>query len=106
MVDFFRVEGTVEDAETGRPLAGLMVRAFDQDLVFDDKLGVAITDELGRFLIRFTEEAFRDFAETSPDLYLRVYDSTGENLLHQTPVERNYASDESFRIQISAERNP
>ena len=102
MVDFFRVEGTIEESETGRPLAGLIVRAFDKDLIFDDELGVCITDELGRFLIRFTEDAFRDFAETSPDLYLRVYDSTGESLLHQTPVHTDFASDENFRIVIGS----
>jgi hypothetical protein len=48
----FRVHGTVEEAETGRPLAGLIVRAFDRDLVFDDKLGFATTDADGRFAIR------------------------------------------------------
>ncbi len=105
MVDFFRVEGTIEELETGRPLAGLIVRAFDKDLLFDDKLGFSITDELGRFLIQFTDDTFRDFAETSPDLYLRIYDSTGESLLHQTPVHRNYSSDENFRVLIPATRS-
>jgi hypothetical protein len=97
----FKVEGTVEEAETGRPLSGHIVRAFDKDLLFDDDLGLAITDEQGRFLIQFTEDAFRDFMELSPDLYLRVYDSTGERLLHQTPVYRDIGSDENFRILIS-----
>jgi hypothetical protein len=101
MVDFFRVEGTVEEAETGRPLAGLVVRAFDKDVFFDDELGVCITDEQGRFLIRFTQDAFRDFAETSPDLYLRVFDPKGETLLEQTPVVGNPGSDERFNIRIS-----
>ena len=100
MVTFFRVEGTVEEAETGRPWVGLIVRAFDKDLLFDDPLGSCVTNESGRFLIRFTDDAFRDFAETSPDLYLRVYDSTGESLLHQTPVHPDSGSDESFRIRI------
>ena len=96
----FRVKGTIEESETGRPLAGLIVRAFDKDLLFDDELGVSISNEMGRFLIKFTEDAFREFAETSPDLYFRVYDSTGESLLHKTPVHRNIGSDENFRILI------
>jgi hypothetical protein len=100
VVTFFRVEGIVEDAETGRALAGLIVRAFDKDLLFDDDLGSCTTDSLGRFLIRFTEDAFRDFAETTPDLYLRVFDSRGEQLLHQTPVLEDFGSDETFRIRI------
>ena len=97
----FKVQGTVEEAETGRPLSGHIVRAFDKDLLFDDDLGLAITDEQGRFLIQFTEDAFRDFMELSPDLYLRVYDSTGERLLHQTPIHRDPVSYENFRILIS-----
>ncbi len=104
MLTFFRVKGTIEESETGRPMVGLLVRAFDKDLLFDDDLGVSITDELGRFSIHFTEDDFRDFAETSPDLYLRVYDSTGESLLHQTAVQRDFGSDENFRIVIPATR--
>ena len=100
MILRFWVKGTIEESETGRPLVGLIVRAFDKDLLFDDELGVATTDELGRFSIHFTEDEFRDFAERSPDLYLRVYDSTGESLLHKTPVHRNFVSDENFRILI------
>ncbi len=96
----FKVEGTIEEAETGRPLSGHIVRAFDKDFLFDDELGLATTDERGRFLIQFTEDAFRDFMELSPDLYLRVYDSTGERLLHQTPIYRDLGSDEKFRIRI------
>ena len=100
MVDFFRVEGRVEEAGSGRPIAGLVVRAFDKDLVFDDSLGVCTTDDLGRFLIRFTDDAFRDFAESRPDLYLRVYDSAGKSLLHQTPIQRDFSSDGFFQIVI------
>ena len=95
------MQGTIEEAETGRPLSGHIVRAFDKDLLFDDELGLAISDEQGRFLIQFTEDAFRDFMEISPDLYLRVYDSTGERLLHQTPIQRDPVSYENFRILIS-----
>ena len=104
MILRFWVEGTVEDSETGLPLVGLIVRAFDKDFLFDDDLGFSITDELGHFSIHFTEDDFRDFAERSPDLYLRVHDSTGESLLHQTPVHRNFVSDENFRIRISGTR--
>jgi hypothetical protein len=96
----FRVQGTTEEEETGRPLAGLIVRAFDKDLLFDDDLGFSITDERGRFLIHFTEDDFRDFFELDPDLYLEVYDSTGESLLHRTPVYRNIGSGETFRLRI------
>ncbi|MFO0688015.1 MAG: hypothetical protein U0900_04865 [Myxococcota bacterium] len=78
------VSGTVVEAESGRPLEGLRVRAFDKDLLFDDDLGQAATDASGRFEIRFTESQFRDWNETAPDLYLRIFDASGERLLHST----------------------
>jgi len=100
----FRVSGEVEEAETGRPLAGLIVRAFDRDLVFDDKLGFATTDDAGHFEIRFGAEAFSDLRETRPDLYLRVYDTEGTGLLHETrdAIRWNASADEHYRIRIAA----
>ena len=72
----FRISGIVEEEGTGRPLADLIVRAFDKDVVFDDKVGFATTDESGRFEIRFSEADFRDVFEKLPDLFLRVFDSS------------------------------
>lgn len=100
----FRVRGRLRERETGRPLAGLVVRAYDEDLVFDDKLGFATSDEDGRFEIRFGEEAFRDVFESRPDLYLRVFDHAGSVLLHETrdAVRRDASRDECFEIAIPA----
>lgn len=78
------VSGIVVESESGRPLAGLRVRAFDKDLVFDDELGESATDAVGRFEIRFSESQFRDWNETAPDLYIRIFDASGERLLHST----------------------
>ncbi len=61
----------------------LVVRAYDKDLIFDDCLGLDVKDSQGRFMIRFTEDVFRDFMELDPDLYLMVYDSPGGRLLHK-----------------------
>ncbi len=95
------VLGIVVEAESGRPLQGLRVRAFDKDLIRDDDLGDALTDAAGRFEIRFTEAQFRDFTETAPDLYIRIYDSRGR-LLHSTEnaVRRNAGARESFEVAI------
>lgn len=95
------VLGIVVEEESRRPLQGLRVRAFDKDLIRDDDLGEALTDAAGRFEIRFTEAQFRDFTETAPDLYLRIYDSTGR-LLHSTEnaVRRNAGVRESFEVVI------
>ncbi|MBY0400948.1 hypothetical protein K2X89_11675 [Myxococcota bacterium] len=99
-----QVSGTVVDEETGRPLPGLRVRAFDKDLVFDDELGEAVTDASGRFVVRFTEAQYRDWTETAPDLYIRVFDASGERVLYsseQAP-RMNGAVHEVFDVRIAA----
>ena len=102
----FVVAGSIEERETGRPLPDLIVRALDRDLVFDDKLGFAQTDENGRFEIRFDAAAFRDAIEAKPDLYLRIYDRDGTRLIHETSeaIRWNASREESYRIVISGDR--
>lgn len=98
----FRIHGTVEEEETHRPLPGLVVRAFDRDLLFDDRLGFATTDSSGHFEIHYGSEKFRDLWESQPDLYLRVFDSDGSRLLHETKdaIRWNASSDEEYRIVL------
>ena len=100
------VSGIVIEEESGRPLQGLRVRAFDKDLVFDDDLGESITDAAGRFEVRFTESQYRDWTETAPDLYIRVFDASGERLLYTTEhsPRMNGAVREHFEVRISAAR--
>ena len=100
----FRISGTVTEQETGRPLARLIVRAFDRDLVFDDKIGFATTDDQGRFEIRYRAEDFSDLRETRPDLYLRVYDAEGTRLLYETTdaIRWNASANERYELRIPA----
>ena len=102
--DSFRVLGTIEEEETGRPLANLIVRAFDRDLLFDDKVGYATTDEDGRFEIHFKRRDFRDVGESRPDLYLRIYDRSGVREIHQTTdaIRWNASSTERYGLRIPA----
>jgi len=97
-----RLQGTVTEAESGRPLEGLLVRAYDQDLLKDDHLGDTHTDAAGHFEISYTEVQFRDLNETLPDLYLRIYDPSGKRLLHTTEkeVRKNALVLERFEIRI------
>ena len=97
-----RVNGTVIEEESGRPLEGLLVRAYDQDLLKDDHLGDTHTDAAGHFEISYTEVQFRDLNETLPDLYLRIYDPSGKRLLHTTEkeVRKNALVLERFEIRI------
>jgi Transthyretin-like family len=97
-----RVLGTVVQADTEKPLQGLLVRAYDKDLVRDDHLGDTHTDSAGRFEIVYTEAQFRDFNETLPDVYLRVFDASGKRLLYSTEkaVRKSALVTERFEIRI------
>jgi carotenoid cleavage dioxygenase len=97
-----RVIGTVVEEESGKPLEGLWVRAYDKDWVFDDRLGDTVTNADGKFEIRYTEAQFRDLEETLPDVYIRIYDKTKKNLLYTTEkaVRRNALVLERFDIKI------
>jgi hypothetical protein len=99
----YRVTGSVVDDVSGEPRPGLLVRAYDRDLVVDDPLGETRTDAAGRFEIVFTEAQFRDFLETRPDPYVRVYDARGEHVLYTTRAEarRDSRGDEHFEIRLS-----
>jgi hypothetical protein len=101
-----RIRGSVSEEESGRPLEGLLVRAYDKDLLADDHLGDSHTNAAGRFEIEYTEAQFRDLHETLPDLYLRVFDGSGKKLLHTTEdaVRANALVVEHFEIRIPRAR--
>lgn len=73
------VRGKVTDAD-GNPAAGLTVTLYDQDLLFDDRLGQTTTNADGDYLFTYRTRDFRDLIERRPDLYLRVLDEKGELL--------------------------
>lgn len=102
----YRVHGLVREAETGRALAGMLVRLYDKDVVLDDFLGETRSDEGGRFELTFTETQFRDVFETRPDLYLHVYDPSGRTLLHSSEgqVRFNARPEEFFEVLIRRQR--
>ena len=102
--DGFRVSGRILN-EKGDPHAGLLVRAYDKDVIVDDHLGDAISDEAGEFAIAFTKAAFQDVREQNPDLYLRVFTTDGKRELMTTlgAVRRNASEEEFFELHIPAD---
>ena len=100
----WRLSGHLLEKESRRPLPGLLVSAFDKDLFVDDPLGMAVSDHEGRFEIRYTTEQFRDLFESSPDLYLKVHDASGEREIFSTRerVRRNAERHEKFQLRIPA----
>ena len=97
----FRISGRVLDRQTGAGVSGVMVRAYDKDLLFDDLLGTATTGSDGAFELRYAESDFRELFERRPDVYLSLYDGPGKFLLHTKDAIRwNAGKDETFEVKI------
>lgn len=97
----FRISGRVRDRLTGTPLPGVVVRAYDRDLLFDDLLGSAVTDADGRFAFRYEGSDFRELFERCPDIYLSLHDAQGRHL-HDTreSVRWGAGADEVFDLAV------
>jgi hypothetical protein len=69
----------------------LQVRAFDKDLLFHDKLGVAITDATGSFRIEYSQLDFSSIfgTETVPELFIRIFDAAARSCCHVAEAIRN-----------------
>lgn len=80
----FKIKGVVKEKETGIPLPGLFVKSYDKDLLFDDLLGSAITDNHGKFNIICELSDFRDFFDVKPDIYFKIFGSDRTTMIHST----------------------
>lgn len=95
----YRIDGVLREAETGRRLAGLTVRAFDKERVEDDHLGDAVSDAEDRLEIHLTDQSFEDVVESQPDLC--VLDSDGGALADTSrEIRWNAGCEETFEIEI------
>ncbi|MDY6911495.1 MAG: hypothetical protein SVM79_03950, partial [Chloroflexota bacterium] len=79
----FGISGQVMELESRRGIPGVVVSAFDKDLIFDDLLGEVITDADGRFDVTYDGSAFNGFFDSRPDIYLRIKTQHG-HLIHTT----------------------
>lgn len=70
----FHISGRVIDHKTRQGLTGLRVEGWDKDLICNDLVGSALTDEQGAFQIMFNESYFRElFLDRQPDLFFKVF---------------------------------
>src|SRR5262245_7162852 len=99
-----RVVGTVVEDGSGKPLAGLEVRAFDKDFIFHDKLGVAITDGNGWVRVECVPVNFSSVfgTETVTDIFIRIVDASGKKLLYtsEKAIRNNPQVEERFDITM------
>lgn len=102
----FHLRGTVREEGTGLGVAGLFVKAYDKDLLFDDLLGSAVTGPRGEFEIVTEARDFRDFFERRPDMYLRIYATDRETVLYDSEdaVRWNAGADEVFDVEVPRDR--
>lgn len=100
----FTIIGQVTDLESGVPLPGLFVKAYDKDLLFDDLLGAALSDAQGRFEIVAEPEDFREFFDARPDIYFKVY--RGDTLIHDTEDAVRWGAGpvSEFAVRVPGER--
>lgn len=95
------VSGRVTYVESGDPAVGLRILAFDADLLFDDPLGKATTDEAGWYEVTYDPDEYRDLVERAPDVYLEVRDED-DTVLADTrdATVRNVTDSEEIHVQV------
>src|SRR5512147_148633 len=72
------ISGKVHELETGRPVKGLTVEAYDADAFSDDLLGSTQTDDEGRYDV--STPSRRGLFRERPDAYILLKDPKGRTL--------------------------
>jgi V8-like Glu-specific endopeptidase len=100
----YKITGQIREEKSGLPVKGLKIRAYDKDLLWDDLLGTAVTDEGGRFEIEYGTKEFRELLEARPLIYLMVY-APPRTLLLKTEqgVRVGAKPTEHFDLKIASE---
>src|SRR5581483_9729741 len=99
----YSVSGRITN-RPGTPLAGITVRAYDQDPnIPANPLGSeAITDMEGRYRINFQEQDFKlgGVERGGPDVFIRAYD--GEQVLGESKVKRSAGRRVTINLRVDS----
>ncbi|MEQ1575687.1 MAG: Tc toxin subunit A, partial [Vicinamibacterales bacterium] len=88
-------------APDGRPLAGLLVRAYDKNLRSEDSLGESVTDAEGRYEIRYRSTQPKQAPKGHADLRIAVCDPAGEEIA-TSDVHFNAPADVVIDVTVPA----
>ncbi|HRI20687.1 MAG TPA: hypothetical protein PLA68_07020 [Panacibacter sp.] len=116
--DSWVICGRLTNCETGQPVEGANVTAFDADLITDDLLGTVTTDVNGNFQIYYTSADFRvnfipfnietdieaPFVSSGPDVYFKA-EIGGVTLVDETSADRRRNVDYCLCVNLCTNIN-
>jgi hypothetical protein len=106
MPEYYTITGRIIDKD-GQSVSDYIVQAFDKDpgIYFhpDDRLGRSITDNEGAFKIIFTEDAFEDWFEGNPEIYLVIRDEEGR-IIKTTETKKTPTRSVDFQIRLKTSK--
>lgn len=87
--NMYTVSGTVSDIANNEGIEDLHVIVYDEDILGDDFLGIAVTDKEGAFSLSFDQSKFDKFFDRKPDLYFIIEDGGFQLLNTKNQVIKN-----------------
>lgn len=79
----YLIYGHVVDHATHQGMPGVRVEAWDHDMVYDDLLESAVTDDCGVFRLEIAKSAFESmYIDKQPHLFFKVFQ--GDKLVEST----------------------
>jgi len=106
MPEYYTITGRIIDKD-GQSISDYHVQAFDKDpgIYFhpDDRLGKYITDNEGSFKIIFTDDAFNDWFEGNPEIYLVIRNNEGR-IIKTTETKKTVTRSVDFQISLETSK--
>ncbi|KPJ66081.1 hypothetical protein AMJ44_09050 [candidate division WOR-1 bacterium DG_54_3] len=97
-----RILGIVREKESGKPLSGLLVCAYDKDLFRSDLLGKNLTGPDGKFTIEYESKDYQELIDRNPDVYLKIYRDTDAKDMEKKRVKPIFTTKEAIRYSASS----
>jgi len=95
----FEITGQIININTNSGIPDLDIEAWDNDIDFDDQVGTANTDFLGRFSILFNSDYFFEPGENAlPDIYFKIYSNTQLLLTTYTMFDSDQLGNLTFAL--------